>query len=429
MFKVLLVDDEPLVLQGMSLFDWKSVGCELAGTAEDGSEAMQFVNGHHPDIVITDIRMPAMDGLSFAEQLHRADSDILVLISTGYSDFAYAQQALRAGVFDFLVKPVTEEVLQTALEKAVKVLQARNSQKHEEQQLKDLANKAWIANALAGDANTSGMLPSSEPCVVVALCVDNEENLEVYALRRLLDKELASLQNEVVLVSEFHRYLLAFRSGAGTDVLAFVKQTVESIQLGVWKEWRYTVSAGVSTVSSDPLQIPLLKQQALAMLHESQSKGKQMVSFASSDTGALGFSSQFIQAKAAICDALSLRDEEALRSACSLYKVAVSSLSEEESRKLGKALWSEALYLVNLPQDQLPVLEGWSVPEVRKGLQELLSCLLTEASAAAKDIAPIVSNYIKTHYQEDISLGSLSQELCYSTSYLSRLIHKREMKS
>lgn len=119
MLKVLLVDDEYFIVQGLTvLVDWKAEGYEIAATAANGKEALEYLREHKVDLVITDIAMPVMTGLELLETVKREQiSDAGFVILSGYSDFSFAQQALRGGCMDYLLKPVERDDLQNLLRK------------------------------------------------------------------------------------------------------------------------------------------------------------------------------------------------------------------------------------------------------------------------------------------------------------------------
>jgi len=122
--KVLLVDDELIIRKGMRTFiPWENLGCTLAGEASDGMEALKVMNKTNSDIVITDIRMPGMDGLELAEMLQRDFPETKVILLTGFDDFEYARKALRFNVVEYLLKPVGEEELTKVLKKTVQSIQ------------------------------------------------------------------------------------------------------------------------------------------------------------------------------------------------------------------------------------------------------------------------------------------------------------------
>ena len=128
MYKVLLVDDERIILEGISaIVNWRECGATLIGTARNGLEAKAFIDQERPDIVITDIRMPGMDGLQLVEQVKEADPDIEFIMLSGFSDFDYARTAMRCGVKHYLVKPCNEQAIAAALKETVDVLNSRLS--------------------------------------------------------------------------------------------------------------------------------------------------------------------------------------------------------------------------------------------------------------------------------------------------------------
>ena len=112
MLNVLLVDDEKLervlIRKG---YKWEENGFEFAGEAPDGEMALPMIEKLHPDIVITDIKMPFMDGLELSDILKKKMPKIQIIILSGYGEFDYAKEAIKIGVTDYLTKPVTGEQL------------------------------------------------------------------------------------------------------------------------------------------------------------------------------------------------------------------------------------------------------------------------------------------------------------------------------
>lgn len=106
MLKVFLVEDEYVVREGIKKIDWASHGYEFCGEASDGEIALPLIRKAQPDIVITDIKMPFMDGLELAGQIRRDFPDIEIIILSGYEEFSYAQEAISLGVSKYLTKPI-----------------------------------------------------------------------------------------------------------------------------------------------------------------------------------------------------------------------------------------------------------------------------------------------------------------------------------
>ncbi|WP_458121254.1 response regulator transcription factor [Paenibacillus sp. Z6-24] len=125
MFKVMIVDDEPAIREGLkTIVDWDAIGFEVAETAANGREALQKYERIRPDLMIMDIRMPGMSGLEVIEQL-RQDKlrQAHVLILSGYADFEYARRALGYGVDGYLLKPVDEQEMEEELRRVYRTLE------------------------------------------------------------------------------------------------------------------------------------------------------------------------------------------------------------------------------------------------------------------------------------------------------------------
>lgn len=105
MTKVLIVDDEMLMRKGLcTLIDWAALGCEVIGTAENGLRAKQVITSIQPDIVISDIKMPVVDGLALAKWVDETYPAIQMILLTAFADFSYARQAIQYGVTDYVTK-------------------------------------------------------------------------------------------------------------------------------------------------------------------------------------------------------------------------------------------------------------------------------------------------------------------------------------
>lgn len=116
LLRVFLVDDEKIIREGMKkLLNWQEDGFEICGEAANGKEALDRIRQTRPDIVITDLRMPGMDGLELVKILAERMRNIKVIVLTGYDEFEYAKEAVRSGVFDYLLKPVSPEELRQSL--------------------------------------------------------------------------------------------------------------------------------------------------------------------------------------------------------------------------------------------------------------------------------------------------------------------------
>ena len=118
MTKVLIVDDEKYVRLGIKAeTDWTLIGCEVVGEASNGIEALEVCEETKPDLVISDIRMPKMDGIELAEKLIEKYPGIKVIFLTAYNEFEYARKALRIGVSDYILKPFKDGELEGVIQR------------------------------------------------------------------------------------------------------------------------------------------------------------------------------------------------------------------------------------------------------------------------------------------------------------------------
>ena len=125
MYRVVLVDDERLIIRGLStVIPWAELGCEIAGTAHDGVSGLELIRSIRPDIVLTDIRMPNMDGLTMLAAIRSEFPGIQMSVLTAYRDFEYARNAITLGVCRYLLKPSNLDELQEAVKLMVSRLDA-----------------------------------------------------------------------------------------------------------------------------------------------------------------------------------------------------------------------------------------------------------------------------------------------------------------
>lgn len=141
---VLLVDDEKLervlIRKG---FDWEGHGFNIIGEASSGKEALQFVEHQKPDIVLTDISMPQMDGLELAEKIRAIHPQCRIIIVTGYREFEYARRAVKIGIQDFLLKPVNVQEIESIVNNLKESIEQERANVEKNQMIKEniLANQ------------------------------------------------------------------------------------------------------------------------------------------------------------------------------------------------------------------------------------------------------------------------------------------------
>ncbi|MGP4042479.1 response regulator transcription factor [Gracilibacillus sp. D59] len=106
MYKILLVDDEIEIRSGLkNYFPWNNLGFEVIHDCENGRKALAYLDENQVDVILTDIRMPVMDGIKLAKKVFHDKKQTKVILLSGYKEFHYAKEAMKYGVVDYIVKP------------------------------------------------------------------------------------------------------------------------------------------------------------------------------------------------------------------------------------------------------------------------------------------------------------------------------------
>jgi len=135
MFHVLLVDDEPIVKIALrTMIDWDNLGFSICGTASDGAEALALVKELQPDIIITDLKMPNMDGLQLIRELNRLEYKGKIIVASNFGEYELVREALLLGAVDYMLKiSIKTEDLIAQLQKTAKLLQEQQLTRQEQE--------------------------------------------------------------------------------------------------------------------------------------------------------------------------------------------------------------------------------------------------------------------------------------------------------
>lgn len=228
-YKVILADDEEEALRGIhKILDWKSYGFEVVETFSNGRDVLDFLEAQEADLVITDIRMPFMDGIELSKKISEQYPNVKVIIISGYGDFQYAKEAMSFHVMDYILKPVNAkemgDVLQRAKETLCEELEERkniNILKRQYEESLPVIRDHLLNRLVSGDAGTDGFFDKLKRCgirvadasfwMVVLFRMDasdgrTEEMEETYALvyvRNLLGERFGALYNYAIFYSRF----------------------------------------------------------------------------------------------------------------------------------------------------------------------------------------------------------------------------------
>jgi len=216
MIKLVIVDDEYMIREGLSsLPAWQGLGIKVEGIAANGIAGWELVKQTQPDILLSDIRMPGMDGLQLCRQAIEAYPEMKCVLLTGYGEFAYAQQAVKMGVYDFLLKPTNEEELIAIMQRAANDIARR---RHKDRNYIQLLCHRYMKEPTAGVCEElQAILPSGATYVVTAwsgmeqkdaavLFLTSEWEESEACIRELLDMHLAEQHNKPDCIGVSERF-------------------------------------------------------------------------------------------------------------------------------------------------------------------------------------------------------------------------------
>lgn len=295
MYKVFLVEDEITTREGIrDNVDWKSMGFELSGEAPDGEIALPQIEAIQPDLLITDIKMPFMDGLQLCKIIREHMPWMKIVIISGYNDFQYAQSAIKLGVSDYLLKPVSVHDLHSVLAKVSVVLDQEKSERtylkrlrsQVEDNLSLLREKFLLRLVTGGESSISAIEQSQQlglnilaPCYLVILLearpAKNDQVLD-YAACQQVEKAITGLihSNTDILAAskDMDEYLLVLKGENPEQVQQESAFLVKLFQEEVEKKTSCILSAGAGAPQQRLGELHQSFTEALANLKSAQSE-------------------------------------------------------------------------------------------------------------------------------------------------------------
>lgn len=179
MLKVFLVEDEFVMREGIkNNIDWQAHGYEFCGEASDGELAFPMIQRIKPDIVITDIRMPFMDGLVLSRLIKKEMPWIEIIILTGYEEFEYAKEGIKIGIAQYLSKPISGDELL----KEVDALAVKIEEKRQEREIKEKYMKEMEENFVQEQKDLFSVLVTGSKSVEEILEIANKLNMDLSAI-------------------------------------------------------------------------------------------------------------------------------------------------------------------------------------------------------------------------------------------------------
>lgn len=249
MLRLMIVDDEETIRTAISkMIDFNSLGYEVIATAKNGMEAFDIICDSYPDVVITDIKMPILNGLELIERANNLDVGIEYIILSGYGEFEFAKQAMKFGVQHFLLKPTNkQELIQALIEIHDTRMEAKQKQQIQQKQILDTVRfpmeQCFLIEALEWQHDFSKcyqkydqLLSFPKNCFHACICSFVEEthlNTFIKDVQTLLKKQgitsffpMVAVKNTVILILDVESLALQEALQEGIEQLKYPDQTV-----------------------------------------------------------------------------------------------------------------------------------------------------------------------------------------------------------
>ncbi|MDG0795035.1 helix-turn-helix domain-containing protein [Cohnella ginsengisoli] len=471
--KLCVIDDSRIVCNGiMNHIRWEEHGIEPAGAAMDGEAGLALVRRERPDILITDIRMPRKNGIELFRDVLDLGWPCKVILISGYTDFEYAQEAVRLGAFDFVSKPFLAEEIVAVVNKAKARIEAEREETARVRGLESRVRESLpllrqefvqlllrVASTPEQTAKRWDFLqlpPAMADFVVLAVEIDGAEpsvasggildiELARFSLSNILEETVAQATRGVVVRDGLSRFALVLNAGQDADATS---QLAELCREHVERYSRHTVSIGVGSPAPTVRELPESYRHALAALSYSFFSGGNSV-FRYADLAdrpaetepyspdsekelllyaRAGNKTRALEALSAIYAGFDDKRTQVapdgtasafLKLAEALYGVLAAAAGKDADAR-GRAAGELRALRAEAPR----TLAAWkeTIDRVCADVCDRIAAERTHESEA--DIQRSVA-YIRAHLQESLTVQSLARLACLSTSYFANLFKKQ----
>jgi len=475
MLRVMIIDDEPTIRKGIiSSIDWSQYEIEIVGEASNGKEALEIVPGLGPQIIITDIRMPMMDGLELTHELKKLLPETKIVILSGYDDFSYAKQALRLGVCEYLLKPVGAEELITLLLKLKNDIQVETAKKIQAETTQTLLNEnllllqsEFIQTMMKGALNDSDLILQKAAQLNIdftgpfyqVVIVDIDDYL--LQTEGLPEKEQAAIKQMVLnaaqkvlcskgtglFFSEFD-YLIGLIHGTKSEMDATM-EVYRAIQTEIKQNLKLTVTIGVGRSYGNLKEIPCSYQEAAICLRKKifTGKGKIIIFepewlqpttrpliYPTTDEKELLNQLKLMESQqvTTIIEKIftnlsaTLASPEALRNICVKFIIIVMNSLEELGVDFEKHLGKNFEPYKEIDKyETIEDIKEW----FNNLMQSFIKIIKETKNEKYKGIVKVAIQFIQEQYSEDINLTDISNTVFVTPNYLSRVFKEQTGES
>lgn len=271
MHTILIVDDEPITRNGLKTsIDWDSLGLNILGMMEDAESALPEIGIKKPEILLTDVRMPGMDGLELAQKAKAILPDLKTIFISGYDDVNYIRSALKMGAYDYILKPIDLSELTACLGRVIDRLDSEwmtktnlNQLEREAARSKPLMKQRLLHMLIQGGSSEEqirnsfdyfGFNKANKACCVIVLSPDEGEVESCQGFQNnwpLLELAIRNISEEII--SEYTQCFIAEDSGSKQHVALLSADDAHSLN----ETQLYEIAAKVSRLIKQHIQLNL----------------------------------------------------------------------------------------------------------------------------------------------------------------------------
>lgn len=465
MYKVMIVDDDRIIRKGlMKTIPWAEHGFKLVGEAGDGEQALAIIEQEQPEIIVSDIKMPFMDGLELARRTREINPAIKFIFLTGFEDFSYAKAAIDLQAVDYLLKPVERDVLLAKVEKAAAAYEKEQGSETQLQEAQPYLRAKLFQRILAGEddeslvregAHLSLDLDHAYVCALLARIDDYAvESVHPAVHHRELKANLANGMEACIAYTGLtagvyaleHDAFAVLVHGDAEEDFAGVKELGEKLCNYVRENFSATITIGIGTVQRGLTGTAASFDDAHAVLEFRHLVGKDTV-ITPDDIDRL---TPEVQERTdtqedlvekvrlgLVDDALQLlatMEEELCTSRLPLGDVRMRAVDMLLGLFKGAESWAPAWcdkFKPNKTKYYSQINSMQTVTEIMELLRSLVDNLaqfmVDENENSRLDIIDEVTSYIETHYAEhSLSLQDIGQHVHMNPIYLSVLFKKKK---
>ncbi|WP_342439830.1 response regulator [Paenibacillus sp. FSL L8-0436] len=454
-YKVLLVDDEPIILRSLKVaIPWDELGLEIAGEARNGEVALRLIEEKAPQIIISDIRMPVIDGIALMKEVLPHSSKLIFIFISGYGEFEYARDALRLGAFDYLLKPIDHDELTEMLTRAKVKL---DKQKENEQLMlsvqmlstlarermfteftlgnsRPLQHLKWLENSELEGEYFMAVVRLDDYAALAARWSAEEKHLWLFAIRNILEEW--SMDNGALSVFPFYNgeWVLLFpgRLGEGKRELG------EKLVADIKRYSKLACSIGISRSTQGIDQLSTVYPLAAKALFQRFYSGQAGV-FIEEETPDTGGRDVKYPKELEVSLIESIRTLNMERMLVLFDEMAIFIEAQALSKELAERIIIEMVVVLYRQFENLNMQPDWSLEGLLGKLhglgtltaminvlkQEFREWMLESNKVMAREdgrsVVEKAKRYIEDNYHKDLSIEELSEVAGLSISHFCTL--------